>query len=57
VVAEGIESDEQLSRLVELGGHLGQGYLFGRPMDAEALAEGLDAATPAVRRGRLTLAS
>ena len=31
VVAEGIETIEQLELLTELGCHLGQGYLFGRP--------------------------
>ena len=44
IVAEGIESHGQLERLRGLGCELGQGYLFGRPSDAEAtfafLAEG-----------------
>jgi EAL domain-containing protein (putative c-di-GMP-specific phosphodiesterase class I) len=34
VVAEGIESPLQLSRLRALGCHRGQGYLFGRPRPA-----------------------
>jgi diguanylate cyclase (GGDEF)-like protein len=36
IVAEGIESNGQLERLRGLGCELGQGYLFGRPSDAEA---------------------
>jgi EAL domain-containing protein (putative c-di-GMP-specific phosphodiesterase class I) len=34
VVAEGIETHEQASRLRILGAQLGQGYLHGRPADA-----------------------
>jgi EAL domain-containing protein (putative c-di-GMP-specific phosphodiesterase class I) len=36
VVAEGIEVNEQWETLRDLGCDLGQGYLFARPMDAEA---------------------
>jgi sensor c-di-GMP phosphodiesterase-like protein len=36
IVAEGIETVGQLERLRALGCELGQGYLFGRPSDAEA---------------------
>jgi PAS domain S-box-containing protein len=50
-VAEGIENQETLVRLRELGVHLGQGYLFGRP---QPLSPGtpLDpvVATPSDRR-------
>ena len=37
VVAEGIESPLQLSRLRELGCDRGQGYLFGRPRPADLI--------------------
>jgi diguanylate cyclase (GGDEF)-like protein len=36
VVAEGIELEAQAERLVEFGCAGGQGYLFGRPVDADA---------------------
>lgn len=36
VVAEGIETREQLAYLQQLGCQLGQGYLFARPLDAES---------------------
>lgn len=36
VVAEGIEEEAQAERLVEFGCAGGQGYLFGKPSDAEA---------------------
>jgi diguanylate cyclase (GGDEF)-like protein len=43
-VAEGIERPEQRDALIELGCQLGQGYLYGRPLDA--------ARRPALRRRR-----
>lgn len=43
LVAEGVESDEQLTFLRRHGCNLGQGFLFDRPMDAGALAEKLRA--------------
>ena len=39
VVAEGIELDEQLSRLRELGCELGQGFHFAHPMESAHLTD------------------
>lgn len=39
-LAEGIETPQQLEILRELGCHYGQGYLFGRPVDAAAVQRG-----------------
>ena len=39
IVAEGIETKVQWDALRNLGCHLGQGFLFGRPMDAEKFSE------------------
>jgi diguanylate cyclase (GGDEF)-like protein/PAS domain S-box-containing protein len=44
VVAEGIELPEQASSLEELGCELGQGFLFARPMDSDALTKFLTVA-------------
>jgi diguanylate cyclase (GGDEF)-like protein/PAS domain S-box-containing protein len=38
-VAEGIETPTQLRRLQELGCAFGQGYLFSRPLERDAMAE------------------
>jgi PAS domain S-box-containing protein len=38
VVAEGIETVEQLEHLKSVGADLGQGYLFGRPANAQEFA-------------------
>jgi diguanylate cyclase (GGDEF)-like protein len=35
IIAEGIETDDQLAKLRSLGCQAGQGYLFGWPMEAE----------------------
>lgn len=37
VIAEGIETEEQRLKLLSLGCHEGQGYLFARPMPADQL--------------------
>lgn len=37
IVAEGIETQEELELAIELGCHLGQGYLFSRPLPLEDL--------------------
>jgi len=39
VVAEGIELPEQEESLQDLGCEIGQGFLYARPMDADALSE------------------
>ena len=36
-IAEGIETERELERLQEIGCTFGQGYLFGRPADAETM--------------------
>ncbi len=46
VIAEGIETREQCSKLRALGSEYGQGYLFASPMDA-ALVASWDASTQA----------
>ena len=37
VVAEGVETPLQLNRLLELGADQGQGYLFSKPLSADAI--------------------
>jgi diguanylate cyclase (GGDEF)-like protein len=52
VVAEGIESQEQIDRLGELGCEFGQGFFIGQPMTARMVSDslgGLPYATTAVR--------
>jgi EAL domain-containing protein (putative c-di-GMP-specific phosphodiesterase class I) len=51
VVVEGVETAAQLGALRDLGGDLVQGYLFGRPMPAEAAAALLEARRPAPAAG------
>ena len=42
VVAEGIETEEQMKLVTSQGCHEGQGYLFGRPMSGEAIRARLE---------------
>jgi EAL domain-containing protein (putative c-di-GMP-specific phosphodiesterase class I) len=42
VVAEGIETPEQMRQLRRMGCHYGQGYLFSRPLDGPAIASLVD---------------
>lgn len=44
VVAEGIETDKQRKKLLALGCHVGQGYLFAQPASAEATEKAMSAA-------------
>jgi EAL domain-containing protein (putative c-di-GMP-specific phosphodiesterase class I) len=46
VIAEGIEERYQLDRLREEGCHTGQGYLFSRPLEPDALEELLSSWVP-----------
>lgn len=50
VVAEGIETTAQRDIVRSLGCRFGQGYLFGRPVDAAAMEEQLAARQAAARR-------
>ena len=43
VVAEGIETEDQLAELIDVGCDTGQGFLFSRPLPAEAAEKLLDA--------------
>lgn len=46
IVAEGIETDEQLSELLSLGCHYGQGFLFSKPIPIDKLFEILSVKKP-----------
>jgi EAL domain-containing protein (putative c-di-GMP-specific phosphodiesterase class I) len=46
VIAEGVETQEQLNFLKEHGCFEFQGYLFSRPMAANALTEMIHTASP-----------
>src|SRR5262249_53176838 len=51
VVAEGIETPDQLAQLRVLGCGFGQGYLLGRPAEPEQLERLLDQLGPDDRNG------
>ena len=51
VVAEGVETEEQLAELKALGCHRAQGYLLARPMSAAAVARLLARPTAAATAG------
>lgn len=46
VVGEGVETEDQLNRLREMGCDEVQGFLLGKPMNVEGLAEHLNATSP-----------
>ena len=50
VVAEGIETEEQMTLVRSQGCHEGQGYLFGKPMSAADIRSRLDKPIIAIRR-------
>ncbi|AMN46951.1 hypothetical protein ACG33_07540 [Steroidobacter denitrificans] len=52
IVAEGIETIDQLNRVRALGIEIGQGFLFSRALDRESLLDFLALATPALQRSR-----
>ena len=50
VVAEGIETEAQADKLIKFGCRGGQGYLFGKPVDADATLAYLRDAACVARR-------
>ncbi|WP_253474832.1 bifunctional diguanylate cyclase/phosphodiesterase [Pseudomonas kilonensis] len=53
VIAEGVETRAQRDMLAVIGCHNYQGYLFGRPMDIDALEDYIEGGIDLVRLGRL----
>jgi len=51
-IAEGVESETQAERLVELGCALAQGFLYSRPQPAQLIPDTIDRLA-ARRRNRL----
>ncbi|WP_206240108.1 sensor domain-containing phosphodiesterase [Novosphingobium terrae] len=50
IVAEGVETEEQMNMLVALGCTHLQGYLFSKPLSAQALAEMLGAGDAGIKK-------
>jgi EAL domain-containing protein (putative c-di-GMP-specific phosphodiesterase class I) len=57
VVAEGVETPQQLARLQRMGCDRIQGFLFSRPVPPAAMASLLCADAEAARRPAVTLAA
>lgn len=57
VVAEGVESEDEVSLLHSLRCEFGQGYLFSRPLDREAAATLLRAGVPHSRHDEAAMAA
>jgi hypothetical protein len=55
IVAEGIEDQDQVNRLGELGCDFGQGYFIGRPMTARQVNEALNGLPYAASAGRTAI--
>ena len=52
VIAEGIETEEQLATLREMGCRLGQGFLFSKPLREQDAARLLDGSATIASPGR-----
>ena len=51
VLAEGVETPEQLARVRSLGCELAQGYYFSKPLSSEAAMELLETYNPSASAG------